>query len=138
MQSVNQNLNKKLWSFLFGCIITASYIWVMTISKQAPILEVFHPYPWFVEYYYIESVTALMTLLTTFVLLVMMKKGLGIALSEHPFWLILPSATFLALAMVAATGMLSTVAFAVVPAMLLTLAKVARCRRKRALVQVSV
>ena len=131
MQSLNQKLNKKLWTFMFGCVITASYVWVMSVSKQAPVLEVFHPYPWFVEYYYIGSVTALVTLLTTFALLVTMNKGLGIALSEHPFWLVLPSATFFALAIVVATDMLTTVAFAVVPATALIVAKVMRCRRKR-------
>ena len=43
------NVNKKLWSFIFGCLIAASFVWLISLGKSFDVIEYFHQYPEFVD-----------------------------------------------------------------------------------------
>jgi arginine exporter protein ArgO len=65
------NVNKKLWSFIFGCLIAASFVWLISLGKSAGVIEYFHQYPEFVIDYYALMITAIATAcLTLFIVLV--------------------------------------------------------------------
>jgi len=60
------NVNKKLWSFIFGCLIAASFVWLISLGKSAGVIEYFHQYPEFVIDYYALMITAIATACLTF------------------------------------------------------------------------
>lgn len=125
-------VNKKLWSFNFGCIICASFIWLISFGNTAPVLPVFASDPYFVHYYYPGMVTAFATVLSTLILVLLMNKGFNICTSEHTFWLVLPTGFFLALTALSAFEFLMTTLYAVIPALLIliTIARIKRARFK--------
>jgi len=114
---VNFVVNKKLWSFNFGCLIAFSFMWLVNIGHLAPVPEMLHPHPLFILDYYSGVVTALSALVLTGVAVVVMWKGLQICTSEHPFWLILPSITFIAFTTISAFEMVTTFLYAAIPAL---------------------
>lgn len=113
------SFNKKLWSFNFGCLIAYSFMWLVGFGNSAPVPEVLHPHPLFILDYYSGLVTACAALMLTALTIIIMNKGFNLCTSEHPFWLVLPSMTFLALTTVSAFEMLSTILYAAIPALFL-------------------
>ena len=113
------NVNKKLWSFNFGCIIAFSFVWLVSFGNAAPVPEVLHPHPFFILDYYSGLVTACCALLLTALAVIIMGKGFNLCASEHPFWLILPSVCFVVLTSISAFELLTTMLYAVLPAMFL-------------------
>ncbi len=124
-------VNKKLWSFNFGCLIAYSFMWLVNFGNNAPVPEVLHPHPVFIIDYYSGLVTAVSALMLTALVIIVMGKGLKIRTSEHPFWLILPSATFLVLTTVSAFEMLGTILYAALPAISVLCFAAVFCRLTR-------
>ena len=55
-------VNKKLWSFIFGCLIASSFVWLISFGKSAVVIDFFHQYPDFVIDYYALMVPLLVLL----------------------------------------------------------------------------
>jgi hypothetical protein len=111
-------VNKKLWSFNFGCLIAFSFVWLVSFGNTAPVPEVLHPHPFFILDYYSGLVTAVSAIMITALLVIIMGKGFNLCASEHPFWLILPSLCFIALTTLSAFELLASMLFAVIPALM--------------------
>jgi len=111
------NINKKLWSFIFGCFIAASFVWLISFGKSAKVIEYFHQYPDFVIDYYALMVTAIATTFLTLFAIFIMRFVFNLLPREHPFWLIIPSITFILLTTFASKLMLLSMLSAAVPAL---------------------
>ena len=124
-------VNKKLWSFNFGCLIAFSFMYLVSFGNTAPVPEILHPHPFFILDYYSGLVTACSAIMLTALIVIIMGKGFKICSSEHPFWLILPSMCFLALTTVSAFEMLNTMLYAVLPSLIVISVTVVSCRLAR-------
>lgn len=111
-------VNKKLWSFNFGSLIAFSFVWLVSFGNTAPVPEVLHPHPFFILDYYSGLVTAASAVMMTALIVIIMGKGFNLCASEHPFWLILPSICFIVITTLSAFELLSSMLFAVIPALL--------------------
>lgn len=111
-------VNKKLWSFNFGCLIAVSFLWLIGVGDIAPIPTFLQTNTEFVFYYYPSLVIALSALMLTIILLVIMKKVFGVCSYEYTFWLLIPSLTLLVLTSITAFNLLSSILIAVIPAFL--------------------
>jgi len=111
-------INKKLWSFNFGCLIAGSFVWLVSIGLKAPVPEVLYPHTNFVLDYYSGLVTSVATGALTLLVLIIMAKAFKLCTSEHTFWLVLPILSFLALTMIASQSMLISIAYAAIPAIM--------------------
>ena len=112
-------VNKKLWSFNFGCLIAGSLIWLVHIGNLAPVPSILHPHTDFILDYYPGSVTAITASILSLVLLVFMHKGFKLCASEHTFWLLLPTLCFITLTLLIAQFMLPAIMFAAIPSLLI-------------------
>lgn len=110
-------VNKKLWSFNFGCLIAGSLIWLVHIGNLAPVPNILHPHTDFILDYYPGSVTAITASILSLVLLVFMHKGFKLCASEHTFWLLLPTLCFITLTLLIAQFMLPAIMFAAIPSL---------------------
>jgi len=115
------NINKKLWSFNFGCLIAGTFVWLVSFVVSAPIFEVFHSYPDFILDYYSGTVTAFAAFLLTGVIIFIMRSFFKVCASEHTFWLALPSLGFIVLAMLVRQSVLITMLYAAFPALIVIL-----------------
>jgi len=111
-------INKKLWSFNFGCIIAGSFVWLVSVGMKVPVPEMLYPHTEFVLDYYSGLVTAVAAGMLTLLVLIIMGKAFKLCTSEHTFWLILPTLSFLALTMIASHSMLISIAYAAIPAIM--------------------
>jgi hypothetical protein len=111
-------INKKLWSFNFGCLIAGSFVWLVSVGLTAPVPAALYPHTDFVLDYYSGLVTAVATGMLTLLVLVIMGKAFKLCTSEHTFWLVLPILSFLALTMIASQSMFISIAYAAIPAMM--------------------
>ena len=102
-------VNKKLWSFNFGCLIAGSLIWLVHIGNLAPVPSILHPHTDFILDYYPGSVTAITASIVSLLLLVFMHKGFKLCASEHTFWLLLPTLCFITLTLLIAQFMLPAI-----------------------------
>jgi hypothetical protein len=109
------NINKKLWSFNFGCLIAGSLVWLVHVGNLAPVPSILHPHTDFILDYYSGSITALSAIIVTIFMLVFMHKAFKICASEHTFWLLLPTLCFLTLTLLIGQFMLVSVMFAAIP-----------------------
>lgn len=112
-------LNKKLWSFLFGCLVAGSFVWLISFGNNASIPNFLHAYPNFVFDYYPAIVTAMMAALFTMLIMIVMKIVFRVCASEHPFWLATPSFTFIIITLLASKLMLPSMLSAALPALLI-------------------
>ncbi len=110
-------VNKKLWSFNFGCLIAGSLIWLVHIGNLAPVPSILHPHTDFILDYYPGSVTAITASIVSLLLLVFMHKGFKLCASEHTFWLLLPTLCFITLTLLIAQFMLPAIMFAAIPSL---------------------
>jgi hypothetical protein len=115
------NINKKLWSFNFGCLIAGTFVWLVSFGISAPIFEVFYPYTHFIINYYAGMVTAFSAFMLTGVIIFVMCNFFSLCASEHTFWLILPSAALVILAMLVRQSVLVAMLYAAFPALLVIL-----------------
>ncbi|WP_448546680.1 hypothetical protein [Thalassotalea fusca] len=113
------SVNKKLWSFNFGCMIAGSFVWLVSVGAQMPVPEVLHDHVIFVHQYYEGLVTAVFAVVTTIAMLLVMHRGFRICVSEHPFWVLVPSLFFVVLTAISAFELLSMILFAAVPTMIM-------------------
>jgi hypothetical protein len=109
------NVNKKLWSFNFGCLIAGSLVWLVHIGNLAPVPSVLHPHTDFILDYYPGSVTALSASIVSIIMLIFMHKGFKLCASEHTFWLLLPTLSFMTLTLLIGQFMFAAIMFAAVP-----------------------
>jgi hypothetical protein len=112
------NINKKLWSFNFGCLIAGTFVWLVSFGVSAPIFEVFYSYPDFILNYYSGTVTAFTAFMLTGAIIFMMRNLFKVCASEHTFWLALPSLVFIVLAMLVRQSVLITMLYAAFPALI--------------------
>ncbi|MGB2741559.1 MAG: hypothetical protein WBC60_13505 [Cognaticolwellia sp.] len=108
------NVNKKLWSFNFGCLIAGSLVWLVHIGNLAPVPSILHPHTDFILDYYPGLVTAITACLTSFLLLTLMQKGFKLCASEHTFWLLLPTLCFVTLTLLIGQLLFLTILFAAI------------------------
>lgn len=111
-------VNKKLWSFNFGCLLAGSLVWLVQLGNLAPVPSVLHPHTDFILDYYPGSVTAITASITSLLLLIFMRKSFKLCASEHTFWLLLPTLCFITLALLIAQFMVSAILFAAVPSLM--------------------
>ena len=111
-------VNKKLWSLNFGCMIAATFVWLVSFGVSAPILEFFYSYPSFLINYYAGAVTAFSAFVLTSVIIFIMCSFFKVCASEHTFWLILPSLVLIILAMLVRQSVLVTMLYAAFPAII--------------------
>ncbi len=116
------NVNKKLWSFIFGCLIAASFVWLLSLGKSFDVIEYFHQYPEFVVDYYALMITAIATAFLTLFIVLIMKWVFNLLPREHPFWLILPSLTFVGLSFFTSKLMVVSILSAAIPALIVLVA----------------
>jgi hypothetical protein len=115
------NINKKLWSFNFGCLIAATFVWLVSFGLSAPILEVFYAYPHFILNYYAGTVTAFTAFTLTSIIVFVMYSLFKVCASEHTFWLMLPSLVLIVLAMFVRQSVLISMLYAAFPALMVIL-----------------
>lgn len=113
------NVNKKLWSFNFGCLMAGSLVWLVHLGNSAPVPSILHPHTDFILDYYPGSVTAITATLVSLLLLVFMHKAFKICASEHTFWLLLPTFCFISLSILLAQFMLASLMFAAIPTLII-------------------
>jgi len=121
-------INKKLWSFNFGCLIAGSFIWLVSFGATAPVPEMLSPHPLFIIDYYSGLVTACSALMLTALTIIVMGRGFKICTSEHTFWLVLPSLSFIALTTISAFDLLPAILYAAVPSLSLVTIAAVSCR----------
>lgn len=129
------NINKKLWSLNFGCLIAGTFVWLVSLGISAPILEFFYSYPYFILNYYAGAVTAFSAFLLTGGIIFIMCSFFKVCASEHTFWLMLPSLVLIALAMLVRQSVLITMLYAAFPALfvILTTAIIRRAPKYKSL-----
>ncbi|ASP46498.1 hypothetical protein B5D82_01135 [Cognaticolwellia beringensis] len=108
-------VNKKLWSFNFGCLIAGSLVWLVHIGNLAPVPSILHPHTDFILDYYPGSITAISASIVSLFMLFFMHKGFKLCASEHTFWLLLPTLCFITLTLLIGQFMFSSIMFAAVP-----------------------
>tara|TARA_R110000787_G_scaffold179397_4_gene291250 strand:+ start:29 stop:430 length:402 start_codon:yes stop_codon:yes gene_type:complete len=108
-------VNKKLWSFNFGCLIAGLLVWLVQLGNLAPVPSMLHPHTEFILDYYPGTVTAMTASIVSLLLLVIMSKAFKLCASEHTFWLLLPTLCFITLTLLIAQFMLSAIMFAAIP-----------------------
>ncbi len=121
-------LNKKLWSFNFGCLLAYSFLWLIGIAELMPVPEVLHPHSNFIVNYYPGVVLALCSMALTFLVIWLMNSFFTICISEHTFWLVLPSVTLVMLTAISAVSSLVQMLSAVIPSLLLLAVVAVFCR----------
>lgn len=109
------NINKKLWSFNFGCLIAGSLVWLVHVGNLAPVPSILHPHTDFILDYYPGSITALSASIVSIFMLIFMHKAFQLCASEHTFWLLLPTLCFLSLTLLIGQFMFTSIMFAAVP-----------------------
>jgi len=87
--------NRKLWTFVFGCIIANTYVWLANIAHIAPVPEILHLHPLFILDYYPKLVTIGSAILFALFTVFVMSKTVKICVSEHILWLVLPTLSFI-------------------------------------------
>jgi len=112
-------VNKKLWSFNFGCLIAGSLVWLVNIGNLVPVPHILHPHTDFILDYDPGSITAIIASFVSLLLLVFMRKGFKLCASEHTFWLLLPTLCFITLTLLIAQFMFSAILFAAIPILLI-------------------
>lgn len=125
------NVNKKLWSFNFGCLMAGSLVWLVHIGNLAPVPSILHPHTDFILDYYPGSVTAITATVVSLLLLVFMHKGFKICASEHTFWLLLPTLCFISLSILLAQFMLASLMFAAIPTLIILMLSAVVFRLKK-------
>jgi len=124
-------VNKKLWSFNFGCLIAGSLVWLVHLGNLAPVPSILHPHTDFILDYYPGSITAISAFLVSLLLLIFMHKGFKLCASDHTFWLLLPTLCFIALTLLIAQFMISSIMFAAIPSLFVLTFSAAIFRVKR-------
>ena len=114
-------VNKKLWSFNFGCLMAGSLVWLVHIGNLAPVPSILHPHTNFILDYYPGSITAITASIASVVLLILMRKGFKLCASEHTFWLLLPTVCFISFTLLIAQFMFSALMFAAIPTLFVLL-----------------
>lgn len=90
-------------------------MWLVHIGNLAPVPSVLHPHTDFILDYYPGSVTALSASIVSILMLVFMHKGFKLCASEHTFWLLLPTLSFMTLTLLIGQFMLASIMYAAVP-----------------------
>ena len=127
-------VNKKLWSFNFGCIIASSYLWLVNWAQVAPVPEILHYNHEFIAVYYAGMVSAIGASLLTVITIIVMAKGFDICSSDYTFWFLLPSLCLLMLTAIASFSVLPSMLSAALPALAVMITTAFTCRlnkRKR-------
>lgn len=129
-------VNKKLWSFNFGCLIAGSLVWLVHLGNLAPVPSILHPHTNFILDYYPGSITAISAFLVSLFVLIFMHKGFKLCASDHTFWLLLPILCFITLTLLIAQFMLSSIMFAAIPSLFVLMfsAVIFRVKRRKQLV----
>lgn len=89
------NNNKKLWSFIVGCILCSTYLWLVEIGLNAQVPTSLYGDAKFIVSLYPMLVTSSLAILLSIALVLFMPKLAKIRASDHLFWLIIPSLSFL-------------------------------------------
>lgn len=97
-----ENSNKKFWSFVVGSVLATAYIWLVELGMNATVPTSFQSEANFIINYYPMVVTATAAMVTTLVAVLLMSVLLKTKVSDHLFWLILPSLSFLSFALISA------------------------------------
>lgn len=114
-------VNKKLWSFIFGLLISMSCVWLVSIANQIPFPNFLTNTHQFITLYYNEIITVLLSIVFTYVMIALMRQLFNLCPSDHPFWLLLPVFIFILGLFVANHVLLTMLLCAALPAtMLLT------------------
>lgn len=125
------DVNKKLWSFNFGCLIAGSLVWLVHIGNLVPVPSALHPHTDFILDYYPGSVTAISACIVSVLLLIFMRKAFKLCASEHTFWLLLPTLCFITLTLLIAQFMFSAIMFAAIPTLFILIVSAVIFRAKR-------
>lgn len=122
------NVNKKLWSFIFGCLIAGSFVWLISFGNKVFVPDFLHPYPDFIVDFYPALVTAIAAIIVTLVVMIVMAKVFNVYASEHPFWLAIPSITSIVITFFASSLMWGAMLSAALPALFIMVLTAVACR----------
>ena len=111
-------MNKKLSSFVFGCILAASYLWLIGFASSVSFFDGLFIEWGFTLAHYTIAVTVCLAITIALITLLFMNKVFNLCTSEHPFWLVLPSFYLLALTTFSAFEMLIPMLYAAIPCLL--------------------
>lgn len=107
--------NNKLWSFIIGCIIANSYVWLPNIAAAAPVPEVLHPHPVFVVDFYSSLITVLAAISLSITMILFMSNALKLCISEHIMWVVLPTLIFIGFTLTAAQVLIVPILTTAIP-----------------------
>jgi uncharacterized membrane protein len=125
------NVNKKLWSFIFGCILAASCLWLIEYSKKAPLFDSLNLYSVLDLHQYIYAVNIILAIAITCIMLIVMAKAFKICSSEHTFWLILPALLLASITVLYAKELLPEILTVVLPSVIVASATASLIRLKQ-------
>lgn len=123
-------LNKKLWSFIVGCLISRSFFEVVNNRYSIPIPNFAVSLSWFDFTLYYVLVLVLFSLIITGLLIMIMHYVMRIHSADYTFWLILPILFFLIFITVFANFLILAMLNVAIPSLILILI-VARKKKKR-------
>lgn len=125
------NVNKKLWSFIFGCMLAASCLWLIEYSKNAPLFDSLSLYIAIELHQYIYVVNIVLAIVITCIMLITMAKAFKICSSEHTFWLILPALLLASITVLYAKELLPAILTVVLPSVIVASATASLIRMKQ-------
>ena len=125
------NVNKKLWSFIFGCMLAASCLWLIEYSKNAPLFDSLSLYIALELHQYIYVVNIVLAIAITCIMLIIMAKAFKICSSEHTFWLILPALLLASITVLYAKELLPAILTVVLPSVIVASATASLIRMKQ-------
>ena len=113
------NVNKKLWSFIIGIVMSVGFVWLVALANAIPVPAVLANTPESITLYFSELVTIVLSVIFTYVMIILMGQLFDLCPSDHPFWLLLPVCIFVLGLFVANHVLLTTLLCAALPALVL-------------------
>lgn len=124
-------LNKKLWSFNVGCIVSGAFIWLLDFSKSITPPDFIRENQYISHYSYSLFCIALLAVGVTTLLLMIMHNCLHVHSSEQTFWLVLPILSLLILTTIVANNLVMAMLAVAIPALLVILLAARRRKQRR-------
>ena len=87
--------NKKFWSLIIGCLLSASYLWLVEVGFNASVPSSFQSEMEFIVNYYHLYVTAGASIALTLLVVLFMPRLVNTHVSDHVFWLTVPALLFI-------------------------------------------
>jgi len=111
--------NKKFWSLIIGCLLSAAYLWLVEVGFNASVPSSFQSEMEFIINYYHLYVTAGASIALTLLVVCFMPRLVNTHVSDHVFWLTAPGLLFIMFAALNTHVLLIPVLSAAIPSLLI-------------------